>query len=405
MDALIFLLLTAFVWIVLSGISRIEWFSVSNPRIGLGTLFYHTTRLNDIISKIGGRGKNIWKLIWDIGVISGLGILFTGLIVFSINIVSFFLPKSSDVAPIPVTPVIPGVTVSFGVLPYVIVAIMIGAVVHEFAHGIAAINEKVSLKSTGIFIFIFFFGAFVEPEEKDIEEASRRSKMRIMAAGGLANMTVFILILLLVAPIGFPFFHSLFYNPDSNGVLVVDTSPGTPARLEGIRAGYVIIGIQGDLYGSERYWSLKSASEFSYFVKTTVYINQTLTFHFSGNIDPITLRTANKSDFTGSNLDNNTGYVGIYTQNYHEPKFLSNLLFIRLLPYWILNTMSFTAGLNLMLALMNLLPVPFLDGDKLLAFFLGENNKALHSKIKYFALFVLLLNLALSFIFVGWQPI
>ena len=74
------------------------------------------------------------KFIWDVGVISGLGILVTGLFIFSVNIVTFFLPKSSDVTPIAITPVIPGITVSFASLPYFLVAIMIGAIVHEFGH-------------------------------------------------------------------------------------------------------------------------------------------------------------------------------------------------------------------------------------------------------------------------------
>ena len=152
MDSLTFILIIAFVWIVLTGISRISWFTVTNPRIGLGSAFYHTTRLNDLISRIGQRGVVFWKFIWDVGVISGLGILFTGLFIFSVNIVTFFLPKSSDVTPIAITPVIPGITVSFASLPYFLVAIMIGAIVHEFGHGIAAINEKVPLKSTGIFV-------------------------------------------------------------------------------------------------------------------------------------------------------------------------------------------------------------------------------------------------------------
>ncbi|MHA1976060.1 MAG: site-2 protease family protein [Candidatus Hodarchaeales archaeon] len=402
MDALTFILIIAFVWIVLSSISRIPWFTVTNPRIGLGSAFYHTTRLNDLISRIGERGTKYWKLLWDIGIISGLGILFTGLIVFSINIISFFLPKSSDVTPIAITPVIPGITVSFASLPYFIVAIMIGAIVHEFAHGIAAINEKIPLKSTGIFVFLLFFGAFVEPEEEKILKASNRSKMRVMAAGGLANMVVAIFFLtILFLPVGFPLLISPLYETESSGALIINTVPDTPARQEGLNIGFAIIGVESE----KGYFSIYSSSDFSSFVQSEVFINQSLTFHFAGEINPITIQTMNKSIITNKTTDNNTGYIGIATWNYNEPRFLSNIVFIRLVPYWLLNTMIYTFMVNLMLALMNLLPVPFLDGDKLLAGFLGEKNQILHKRIKYFALIVLVANFALSFLFMGWQQI
>ncbi|MHA1993204.1 MAG: site-2 protease family protein [Candidatus Hodarchaeales archaeon] len=402
MDSLTFILLIVFVWLVLSGISRMSWFTVSNPRIGLGSAFYHTTRLNDLISRIGGRGRIFWKLIWDVGIISGLGILFTGLIVFSINIVTFFLPRSSDVTPIAITPVIPGITVSFASLPYFVVAIMIGAMVHEFAHGIAAINEKIPLKSTGIFVFLLFFGAFVEPEEEKILKASNRSKMRIMAAGGLANMIVAVFFLtILLLPVGFPLLIFPLYETESSGALVVNTVPGTPARQEGISTGFAIIGVESE----EGYFAIYSGSDFSSFVQAEVFINQSLTFHFAGGTNPITLQTMNKSEITNETIDNNTGYIGIATWNYFKPKIFSNILFIKLMPYWLLNTLMYTFIVNLMLALMNLLPVPFLDGDKLLAAFLGEKNQSLHKRIKYFGLIVLVSNFALSFLFMGWQQI
>ncbi len=402
MDSITFILLIGFVWIVLTGISRISWFSVTNPEIGLGFAYYRTTRLNTLIYRIGKKGTLFWKLLWDIGIISGLGILFTGLFIFSINIITFFLPKSKEVTPITITPVIPGITVSFATLPYFIVAIMIGAIVHEFAHGIAAVNEKVSLKSTGIFVFLLFFGAFVEPEEEKILKASNRSKMRIMAAGGLANMVVAVfLIIILILPMGIPFLLSPLYETESSGALIVETKANTPAREEGLRVGYVIIGVTSE----KGYFYIHSGSDFSNFVHTEVFINQSLTFHFDDEINPISLQTMNKSKITDESMDNNTGYIGIATWSYYQPRFLSENTIVRLIPYWFSYTVLYTFMVNLMLALMNLLPVPFLDGDKLLAAFLGEKNQNLHRRVKYFALIVLVLNFALSFLFMGWEQI
>ncbi|MHA1206556.1 MAG: site-2 protease family protein, partial [Candidatus Hodarchaeales archaeon] len=99
------------------------------------------------------------------------------------------------------------------------------------------------------------------------------------------------------------------------------------------------------------------------------------------------------------------GYIGILTTNYFKPHIQTNIPVFNLIPYWILMTITYTFMINLMLALMNLLPVPFLDGDKLLAAFLGEKRAVLHKRIKYYALIILILNFALSFYFMGWQQI
>ncbi|MHA2113060.1 MAG: site-2 protease family protein, partial [Candidatus Hodarchaeales archaeon] len=220
MDSITFLILVGFIWLILVSVSRTSWFKVKNPEIGLGFAYYRTTKLNNIITRIAQTKESFWKLLWDIGILSGLGILFTGLVVFTINVITFFLPKSSEVTPIAITPVIPGITISFESLPYFIVAILVGAAVHEFGHGIAAVNEKISLKSTGIFVFLVLFGAFVEPSEESYKASSNRSKMRVMAAGGLANMLVsIILIIILILPFGFPLLISPFFQTNPSGVL------------------------------------------------------------------------------------------------------------------------------------------------------------------------------------------
>jgi len=301
--------------------------------------------------------------------------------------------------------VIPGVTISFGTLPYFIIAILIGAAVHEFAHGIAAINEKISLKSTGIFVFLLLFGAFVEPNEKDLKASSNRSKMRVMAAGGLANMLVSILlIIILIIPVGFPILISPFFQTSPSGVLVIETVPNAPSSLAGIKAGYAFTSIE---IGNDTY-SLASQQDFVNLVSQHLNAYQLITFNFRDKIEPISLITGNYSEWNPvgeSETNLNRGYIGILTSNYFKPHFQTNFPVFNLIPYWILMTITYTFMINLMLALMNLLPVPFLDGDKLLSAFLGEKRTLLHKRIKYFALIVLLLNFVLSFYFMGWQQI
>ncbi|NHJ00684.1 MAG: hypothetical protein EAX86_01025 [Candidatus Heimdallarchaeota archaeon] len=397
MDPILFLIIIALSWITLNSVTKIQWLKLKNPEIGLGYAYYRTTKLNSLINQIAQRGKKIWRFIWDVGVISGLGILIIGLIIFTLNIPLFFLqtPDSTN-APIAVTPVIPGITVSFQSLPYFLVAIMIGAIAHEFGHGIAARVEDVKLKSTGIFVFLVFFGAFVEPDENSIKTKSRRSILRITSAGALANMVIAMITLaILIVPIGFPILIAPFYKTESSGALIIETISDNPAQLAGLKPGYAIIAIES----AEGITEISSATDFHIFTNTSVLPNQNLTFYFANKIDPISLQTVPRED------NPSKGFIGIRTWEYFEPNFLEPSSLANLIPYWIFNTILYVFMLNLMFALMNLLPIPFLDGDRLLNSFLGPKYGKYTSFIRYFALGVLGLNLLLSLLVTGWQPI
>ncbi|MFX0125733.1 MAG: site-2 protease family protein [Candidatus Hodarchaeota archaeon] len=397
MDPLKFLVIVGFSWISLNAIARTHWFEVKNPEIGLGYAFYRTKRLNNLIDRLARRGQIVWKFFWDIGVISGLGILIVGLIFFTINIPLFFLPTDEGTSSaIAVTPVIPGITISFQSLPYFMVAIMIGAIVHEFAHGIAARVEEVDLKSTGIFIFLVLFGAFVEPDEKVFNQKSRRSKVRIMAAGALANMaTAGIFILILILPFGFPLLITPLYQTESSGALIIDTIPENPAAKAGIKAGYAIIAINS----SNGLKIISSAADFQQYANSSVLPNQTLTFHFANGGKPITLDTVPRED------NSSKGFIGIRTWEYFKPRFFGPSPLVNLIPYWTLNTIIYVFMLNLMFAMINLLPIPFLDGDKLLTAFLGPKFTKYLPWIRYFSLGILGINILLSLYFMGWPKL
>lgn len=361
---------------------------------------YRTTRLNQLIDKLASKGKVGWKFVFDIGIVSGIGILLIGLLIFTINIPLFFLPSSDGTnggTAIVVTPVIPGITVSLQSLPYFFVAIMIGAAVHEFAHGIAARVEGVELKSTGLFVFFVLFGAFVEPDEQSLNSKSRRAVMRIMAAGALSNMLVagfFFLILLI--PQAFPLLITPLYQPEPEGALIIETIPENPAALAGLKPGYAIVRIES----SSKEYIIRSVNDFHSFVDTAVFPNQTLTFHFANpDILPITLQTIPRSDNTSK------GFIGVRTWEFFPPRFFAASVFLNLIPYWLFNCVLYIFTINLMLAIMNLLPIPFLDGDKLLASYLGPRFRQHLSLVRYFALGVLLANLLFSFYFNGWQSI
>jgi len=83
--------------------------------------------------------------------------------------------------------VIPGVTIP---LWYGLIGLIVVMVVHELSHGVVARAEKLRLKSVGLVLFAVIPGAFVEPDEDELKKAPLLSRLRVYAAGSMANIVV-----------------------------------------------------------------------------------------------------------------------------------------------------------------------------------------------------------------------
>lgn len=97
------------------------------------------------------------------------------------------------------------------VVPWWIWVIGIAVVIipHEFMHGIMCRIDNVRIKSVGWLLLLVIPGAFVEPDEKQLQKMGRKTKLRVYAAGSFANMIVAAIILVVfvglsnaVAPAG-----------------------------------------------------------------------------------------------------------------------------------------------------------------------------------------------------------
>ena len=87
-----------------------------------------------------------------------------------------------------------------------IIALIVIAIVHEFAHGVVSKRFNIKIKSSG-FAFLGIFApilpaAFVEPDEKQIKKASFFEKVSVYGAGSTSNFLFGIVFLLLFLLIG-----------------------------------------------------------------------------------------------------------------------------------------------------------------------------------------------------------
>ena len=281
-------------------------------------------------------------------------------------------------------PIIPGVTITGLPLVYMLIGLAIAILVHEFAHGFAASKDNIPIKSSGLLGFLVMFGAFVEPDEEAFEkEATPKARMRLLAAGSYSNIIwsfVFLAIL-----VNFGAIASIAYNPPS-GAYIYQLSPESPGA-EALAVGDVIIGLNDTVING---WS-----DVSVFMNDALAGSQITIHTLDGDITLIL--AANEANAT-------RGYIGIYGADYWEAKSGWDLLLSPMLVFHMQQIVLWCYIILISLALFNLLPIPMLDGDKLLSnglsLFISDEKKMKYIMypIRIAAILIVVLSIVFSLI-------
>jgi membrane-associated protease RseP (regulator of RpoE activity) len=348
-------------------------------------LMRRTTRLRDLIDKIANKEFNfkfrrlhydsenekltlnsiaeplrmssIWKIIMNGGIPVAVFFMFLMLILLAytliIAIYGIFIGHGGGAAAAGVGVAIPGLAIpgsSFTVpFTYGLIALVTVIVFHEFAHGILARTEGIKIKSIGLLLLAVLPGAFVEPDEEEVNKASRPAKLRIYAAGSISNLAVAVVAILLMSLLSFSFVGPSFHP---QGVEVQNTMPNTPAYGV-LQNGMVITHVNG--------YEATNITTFTDILNTKVKPGEEV--NITTNQGTFKLKAMANSNNT------NHAYLGVIVQNHlvvnHDtankygtilPWFLYSL-------YWLFYWIGF---LNLGIGTFNLLPLKPLDGGLML---------------------------------------
>ncbi|MFW9871294.1 MAG: site-2 protease family protein [Candidatus Thorarchaeota archaeon] len=345
MDTLTAFALIAIIWLVVYFIAQtigIDRLQEKGIDAGMPFFFmWRTQRLNAFLTRMG---KKFPKIFFNIGIVVGFGGMIFAFWIFGDNLIKFFIQPAAAGG---VVPIIPGLTITGLPLIYMLVALAVTLLTHEFAHGLASSKDDITIKSSGLLAFLVLFGAFVEPDEEEFEnEATPQARMRMLAAGSFSNLAwgfVFLIILLNFNPM-----ISIAYNPPS-GAYIYELQEGSPAA-QALDVGDVIIGLNDTVIAN---WSSVS-----------------LFMVDAGAGDQLTIHTLD-GDVTiilaASELNESRGYMGVYGADYWEPKPGWNLFLTPMFVFHLNQVIFWCYLILLSVALFNLLPIPPLDGDKLLS--------------------------------------
>jgi membrane-associated protease RseP (regulator of RpoE activity) len=338
-----YLIAFAVIWILV-GIFH-NRLSNHGVELNFPVIMWKTKRLRGLISRISNFSPTFWRWYMNVGIIVAFGAMafITWTLVSS-------LPSVLETPAVSI--VIPGVEMpgSSIYIPffYGLIALATVLIVHEFSHGIQAVGEKIPIKSIGLLLFIILPGAFVEPDEDELKKAKKPSRLRVYAAGSIANITLAVIAILLVSLISVGIPH--YFAEDG---IEIDRIVGDSPSDGVLKEGMVLEAIDNHkIDDSKSYLDIVS----SYKPGDNVTI-QTDQGSYSLTLD--------------KNPNNESrGFFGIQANKHFElvDNSLGPLPWIL---FELLELFNWVAMLNLGIGLFNLLPLKPLDGGYMLEILLS----------------------------------
>ena len=263
---------------------------------------------------------------------------------------------------------------------YGIIGLATVLIVHEFSHGIQSVGEKISIKSIGLLLFAIIPGAFVEPDEDELKAAKRSSRLRVYAAGSIANITLAIIALLLVSLIsaGIP----AFFAEDGIAIdRIVSDSPSDGVLKEGM---------------------VLEAIDNHQITNSSDYLDVVSHYSPGDNVSVKTDQGSYKLTLDKNPNNESRGYFGIQA-NKHFKLINNSLGPIPWILFELLELFQWVAMLNLGIGLFNLLPLKPLDGgymlEILLSYKLSENiYKPIVNALSVVMAMIIVFSIVASFI-------
>lgn len=287
-----------------------------------------------------------------------------------------------------VAPLIPGVklpNVPLFVPLHGWISLLIILIVHEASHGVLARIHGVKVKSAGVLLAgILPVGAFVEPDEKQVEKMESEKALQLLAAGPSSNLALFGIVMVVLAV-----FSAFFVVPFASQEVVIRT-------VEEFTV------VNGEFVSSPAFGVLESGMV----VQSINGVSVTRVSDFSAE-----LKKDNVVTLTGVD-ENGVPFSHTLSKNSHERLGIEvaetqDLTNVPMVPFIIAEFLFWLAMLNFLVGMVNFLPMPPFDGGRMVmilgaAYLPGKNEKekrfAVGKFFLYGTLVLLLVNMLPLFI-------
>lgn len=235
-NGLYLVLLIVILWIGILAVlakpmSKTKNFSLYGPM-----LMIKTSKDRKILDRVSAKFPGIAFSKFSVAIFLVWGILSLAFLIYE----AILLTQIRVVASPPLNEylVIPGINPAIPIF-YGTFALFVGVVIHELMHGIVARKHNIQVKAVGALFFVVPIGAFVEPDQEEIEKTDPVIRRRIFASGAGVNILIAGLTLLIVLGLMMPAAQPVHQGFYVNSVSA--NSPGASLMADGAE----IISING----------------------------------------------------------------------------------------------------------------------------------------------------------------
>ncbi len=299
---LVLLFILAIYGIVVLILDRKGLFKKYNISFYGPALLLRTERGVGFLKRIARREK-LWKYIGTSGIILCIIMMILVVILLAENtwtVMNWTPEQQKNLPGIEFGLVIPGLNpiLPLDYLLYIVIALIVAVVAHEFSHGILTCVHKLKLKSLGVLYLIIPLGAFAEPDEDQLRATKPINRMRIYAAGPTANFIIAFVTILLFS---FVFISAVQPVEGVHILYVIDNSPADEINL---KTASVVTSLNNT--------PVRNISDFIR-VMENVKVNQTIpiTYYQDGRFYYNNITAVSKYIFTGNTSDINHSFLGV----------------------------------------------------------------------------------------------
>ncbi len=124
---------------------------------------------------------------------------------------------------------------------YGILGLLVAMVFHEGAHGVLTRANELKLKSLGILLLVVPLGAFVEPDEEELQKTSKKKRTDVFSVGPGTNIIIAFVVVMIFAGSMMP-----SVVPIHDGAVITTIADGGPAYHSDLTVGTEILQIGGE---------------------------------------------------------------------------------------------------------------------------------------------------------------
>jgi membrane-associated protease RseP (regulator of RpoE activity) len=361
------LLFLVALWLLLAFANRRYDLKKRGVTIEPGVVMWRTKRGLKFIDRIAKISEGGWRAFGSVAAAAGIFFMVTTFI--GVAVYAMIVLQAPEAVPAGVRFAIPGITIPLWA-PLVAIATLL--VVHETAHGILLRAQKLQTKSVGGLLLVAIPGAFVEPDEKQLNRSPVPKRLRVFGAGSFAN------ILFAFACVGLIL---LFLTPRPGVYIsgIVENSPAENVLLPGdrlLQMGNIVDDVVTDVV------TINDYQDFSNFMEgtqkndnVTVWIErggQEENFRISLIKHPREnkgfLGVATVSATPRSNFANPFFTIFVAVEEFRRPQVVFHpYAYDAYVPWSVIELLKWMFILNLLIGLFNLLPAKPLDGGYMVA--------------------------------------